>query len=340
MTDDMQRQFASPCVIFLGDESTASFAKTGIGLRDWRPERCLGQIRLTDQAIDLELPDLDIAGAAEKGAKVLIIGVANIGGGIPDHWMGTLIEAAEAGLDIIAGMHERLGSSPALAEAARKSGAALIDVRVPPANIPIATGRKRPGKRLLTVGTDCAVGKKYTALALAREMTARGMDSDFRATGQTGIMIEGHGIPIDAVVCDFTAGAAEMLTPGNDPQHWDIIEGQGALTHPAYAGVTLGLLHGSQPDAFVLCHEAGRTETKGWPDYPLLPLADCIAMTIEMGKRTNPGIRCAGLSINTSSLDDDARKDLLAHIGEELGLPAVDPVKTGVGALIDHLATF
>src|SRR5262249_26969628 len=150
------------------------------------------------------------------------------------------------------------------------SGARLVDVRVPPTNLPVGSGRKRTGMRLLTVGTDCAVGKKYSALAITRELQRRGLKGTFWATGATGIMIAGGGLPVDAAVCDFTAGAAEVLSPDNDADHWDVIEGQGSLFHPGYAGVTLGLLHGSQPDAIVVCHEAGRRTHAGCPHY-LLP---------------------------------------------------------------------
>ena len=194
-----------------------------------------------------------------------MIGVANTGGVIKSNWVPSLLAALEAGLDIVSGMHGRLRESRELKSTAERLGRQLIDVRQPPAGIPVATGRKRSGMRLLTVGTDCALGKKYTALALAAAFGKRGVDADFRATGQTGIMIAGSGMPMDAVVSDFLAGAAEMLSPDAHPAHWDVIEGQGSLFHPAYAGVSLGILHGSQPDVIVLCHEPGRTHLLGYP---------------------------------------------------------------------------
>src|SRR5437868_1472283 len=169
------------------------------------------------------------------GARCTVIGVANVGGAIADSWLAPLSSALEAGLDIVSGMHSRLEENPALKSAAERFKRRLINVRVPPSNIPIATGLKRNGKRLLAVGTDCALGKKYTALALARAFEQRGVDVDFRATGQTGIMIAGSGMPMDAVVSDFEAGAAEMLSPAAAPDHWDVIEGQGSLFHPSYA---------------------------------------------------------------------------------------------------------
>ena len=234
----------------------------------------------------------------------MVIGVANAGGYIPPTWFGALLEALEAGLDLISGMHVRLATLPGLQSAADKYNRRLIDVRTPPAGIPVASGLKRSGRRLLTVGTDCALGKKYTALAIARGLQARGIDATFRATGQTGIMIAGEGMPIDSVVADFIAGAAEMLSPNAPPDHIDVIEGQGSLFHPSYAGVALGLLHGSQPDRFVVCHEPGRTHVLGHAAFPLPSIEQVIEQTIALGRLTNPGIRCAGVSLNTAKLDE------------------------------------
>jgi uncharacterized NAD-dependent epimerase/dehydratase family protein len=240
-----------------------------------------------------------------------------------------LIEALKAGLDIIGGMHAKLNDIPELAASAQHHGRALIDVRTPPPGIPIASGKKRTGRRLLTVGTDCALGKKYTALALTRAFIARGAKADFRATGQTGIMIAGGGVPMDAVVSDFEAGAAEMLSPANDADHWDIIEGQGSLFHPAYAGVSLGLLHGSQPDVVVLCHDPTRAATLGYPDYPLPDLEEAIDLTLRLGARTNPAVRCAGVSMNTSNLSESEAQRVMENAAAALGLPVADPIRGG-----------
>ena len=275
------------------------------------------------------LPQLLPREAKAAGARSLVIGVANPGGVIPGSWIPALLDALDAGLDLVGGMHARLNDIPELAEKARASGRLLIDVRSPPAEIPIATGRKRPGQRLLTVGTDCALGKKYTALALTRAFAARGLNADFRATGQTGIMIAGRGIPMDAVVSDFEAGAAEMLSPDNEPDHWDVIEGQGSLFHPAYAGVSLGLLHGSQPDVIVLCHDPTRATMLGYPDYPLPDLREAIDLTLRLGARTNPAIRCAGVSMNTSRLDASEADRIMEREAASLGLPVADPIRGG-----------
>ncbi|MFL9842262.1 DUF1611 domain-containing protein [Sphingomonas sp. ST-64] len=318
-----------PYLLFLGDTEQAGFAKTAFGLRDWAADKCVGELRLTDATVSTGLTAMSPAEARSRGARAMVIGVANQGGVIPPAWRASLVEALEAGLDLIAGMHMRLADLPEVAAAAKRLGRRLHDVRVPPANIPVASGRKRSGKRLLTVGTDCALGKKYTALALAGAFAERGIDVDFRATGQTGIMISGGGIPMDAVVSDFEAGAAEILSPDAAPDHWDVIEGQGSLIHPAYAAVSLGLLHGSQPDVFVVCHEPGRTHMLGTAGYRLLPVQEIVDLTIALGRRTNPSIRCGGFSFNTSALDADAAEDLMARESERLGLPVADPVRGG-----------
>jgi uncharacterized NAD-dependent epimerase/dehydratase family protein len=234
-----------------------------------------------------------------------------------------------AGLDIISGMHGRLEDTVPLKAAAARYRGRLIDVRQPPGNIPIASGRKRSGKRLLTVGTDCALGKKYTALAITRALRARGMDADFRATGQTGIMIAGGGMPMDAVISDFAAGAAEMLSPDAAQAHWDVIEGQGSLLHPAYAGVSLALLHGSQPDVIVVCHEPGRECMLGHPDYAVPTIEETIDLNLRLGRRTNPAIRCGGISLNTARLSESAARELLALESKRLGLPVADPMRGG-----------
>jgi len=334
----MQIDIKSPYLIFLGDEPLETHAKTGIGLAHWRPELCVGQYRLPGSGVDLGIPEMTPKDASADGAKTMIWGVAGVGGTIPEHWVATIFEAVDAGLDICAGTHSSLTEVSGLAEAAASKGVSLIDVRSPPPDLPVGTGEKRSGKRLLTMGTDCVVGKKYTALSIAKEMQDRGWNSDFRATGQTGIMIAGGGIPIDAVVSDFVSGAAEVLSPDNDADHWDVIEGQGSLFHPGYAAVTLGLLHGSQPDAFVICHAAGRQYVEAFPECPLPDIPTLIEQTIVCGKVTNANIRCAGVSVNTSAMDAGERESHLRELSQLTGLPCVDPVATGVAPVVDNLA--
>ncbi|MBN8797817.1 MAG: DUF1611 domain-containing protein, partial [Stenotrophomonas nitritireducens] len=257
-----------------------------------------------------------------------------VGGRIPAHWGPLLIAAVEAGLDIVSGLHTPLESVPGLASAAAHSGARLVDVRRPPDNLPRATGKRRSGKRVAMVGTDCALGKKYTALALARAMRGQGVDADFRATGQTGIMIAGAGIAVDAVIADFIAGAAECISPEAAPEHWDLIEGQGSLFHPAYAGVTLGLLHGSQADGLILCHDPLRTHLVSWPDYPVPGLAVARDLYLQAARLTNPGARLVGVSLNTSAMDDAAAQEALERAGRELGVPAFDPMRSRLDQVV------
>lgn len=328
-----------PYVLFLGDTTIAGFAKTAFGLKDWAPDKCVGELRLPGATVTTGLDALTAAEAHARGARALVIGVANLGGVIPANWRASLIEALEAGLDLIAGMHMRLTDIPELAEAAHRLGRQLIDVRVPPPHIPVGTGRKRSGKRLLTVGTDCALGKKYTALALHRAFVARGIDADFRATGQTGIMIAGGGMPMDAVVSDFEAGAAEILSPDAPDNHWDLIEGQGSIFNPAYAAVSMGLLHGSQPDVFVVCHDPARKVILGMESFALPSIEEVIDLTIRLGSRTNPAIRCGGVSLNTSAYDADAAEALMAAERQRLGLPVTDPIRGGASfdALVDNI---
>jgi len=319
-------QLTPPYLVFVGNQEDPSYCKTGFGVVHWRPELVAGQLRFGERSVDLGVADLALEDAVGAGAKSLLIGVAPVGGKIPEVWWATIIRAAALGLDIVSGLHGRLADVAELAAAAQKSGTALVDVRVPPKGIPVGTGRKRSGKRVLMVGTDCAVGKKYSALSLTAALQALGAKATFRATGQTGIMIAGEGIPIDAVVSDFVAGAAELLSPDNDADHWDVIEGQGSVFHPGYAGVSLGLLHGSQPDAIVVCHDAMRQVMLGWPDYAVPTVAECIDLNVVLGRRVNPAVRCAGISVNTSGLLADERAAYLERLGEQTGLPCVDPV--------------
>lgn len=327
-----------PYLLFLGDTTERGYAKTAFGLADWAADQCVGEYSVTGRTVTTGLPQLSPASARAAGAQSLVIGVANQGGMINESWVAALVEAMEAGLDIVSGLHMRLTDVPEVAEAARRTGQQLIDVRTPPANIPIGNGRKRSGQRLLTVGTDCALGKKYTALALHRAFVERGLNADFRATGQTGIMIADGGIPMDTVISDFEAGAAEMLSPDAEPDHWDVIEGQGSIFNPAYAAVSLGLLHGSQPDIFVVCHDPARKVILGMESFALPTVEEVIDLTIRLGSRTNPAIRCAGVSLNTSSMTSDEAHSLMAAEAERLGLPVADPIRKGesFAALVDN----
>ena len=331
-----QIQLRAPYCIFSGDESRITYAKTGAGLLQWRPELCTGQLRY-EGGVDLGLPDLTIDAAVEAGVGSLVVGTALVGGSVPYNWLSTFIEAAHKGIDIVAGLHTPLSAYNELADAAQSGGSRLVDVRIPPKDLPVGTGKKRSGMRLLTVGTDCALGKKYTSLQLEKDMRAAGLNATFRATGQTGIMIAGEGIPLDAVVCDFLSGAAEQVSPENTPDHWDVIEGQGGIFHPGYAQVSHGLLIGSQPDAFVVCHAAEREYIEGWEHVPLPSIGDVIERTMAIGQLTNPSIRCVGISVNTSTIPAEARQDYLQTLSERYGLPAVDPLVNGTAAIVANL---
>ena len=333
----MMNALRKPYVIFVGEEQSPVYTKTGSGLAHWDPSSCVGQIRLSSDAADLGLPDMSLDEAIAAGAKTLVIGIAVVGGAIPTPMRSVIHEALTRGVDVASGTHDRLADDPEFAGAAAASGARITDVRVPPPGLPVGKGVKRTGKRVLTVGTDCALGKKYTALALAKEMTARGMDATFRATGQTGILISGTGVPIDAVVADFVSGAAETLSPDALETHWDVIEGQGAILHPGYAAVSMGLLMGSQPDAIVVCTDATRTTIAGWPDFPLPSIQEVIDLTLRIGSVVNSDIRVVGISANTSALNESEREQYLARLSEDHGVPAVDSVATGVGSIVDAL---
>ncbi|MCF7480255.1 DUF1611 domain-containing protein [Vibrio sp. J1-1] len=331
-------ELKQPYLLFLGDAADALAAKVAQGIKTWRPEHCVGQLRLEGCNADVGLDDLNVAQAVEAGAKTLVIGVANRGGVISKEWISVLIEALDAGMDIAAGLHNKLNDIPELVESAKKNGCHLFDVRYPTQTYPVANGKKRSGKRLLTVGTDCSVGKMYTSLAIEKEMKARGINADFRATGQTGILITGDGVSADCVVADFIAGAIETIAPENDPQHWDVIEGQGSLFHASFAGVTTGLIHGSQADALVLCHEPTRTHMRGLPDYPLPDIKTCMEANIATAKLTNPNVQFVGISINTSGLSENEAMEYMDSVESEVGLPVVDPFRQGVSRIVDKLA--
>ena len=327
----------TPYLLFLGDAPDQLAAKVAQGIKDWRPENAVGQLRMEGCKADLGLTDMTLEQAKQAGAKTLVIGVANRGGVISAAWKTVLLSALAAGFDIASGLHNLLRDEPDLVAAAADHGGQLVDVRVPTEDFPIANGVSRAGKRMLAVGTDCSVGKMYTALAVDTEMRARGLKSSFRATGQTGILITGGGVPLDAVIADFMAGSIEHLTPDNDPDHWDIIEGQGSLFHVSYSGVTLALIHGGQPDALVLCHEPTREHMRGLPGYRLPSIAAVRDLALSLAKVANPACQVVGISVNTQHLSEANAKAYLITVEAELGLPTVDPFRHGAERLVDAL---
>ena len=327
----------TPYLLFLGDAPDPLAAKVAQGIRDWRPDNAVGQFRMEGCKADMKLPDMTLAEAKAAGAKTLVIGVANRGGVISQAWKKVLIAALEEGFDLASGLHNLLRDEPDLKAVAEATGRKLHDVRVPSVKYPIANGEKRTGKRCLAVGTDCSVGKMYTALAMDREMKKRGLKSSFRATGQTGILITGEGVPLDAVIADFMAGSIEWLTPDNDDDHWDMIEGQGSLFHVSYSGVTMALVHGGQPDALILCHEPTREHMRGLPGYKLPTLEDLRDTALAMARVANPACEVVGISVNTQHLSDDEARAYLDEVEGRRGLPTVDPYRHGAERLVDAL---
>ncbi|MEQ8405176.1 MAG: DUF1611 domain-containing protein [Oceanicaulis sp.] len=335
------RTIEAPYLLFLGEAGSAAEdvgAKTAEGVYFWRPERCIGQNRFEGSNLDLGLADMTPQEAARAGAKTLIIGVANRGGVISPAWTPILKAALEAGLDIASGLHQRLSDHSELAELARSLGRTLHDVRHPPAGpLPVGDGKRRAGKRVLIIGTDCAVGKNFTALALEAELKRRGADATFRATGQTGVLIAGAGVSIDAVPADFVSGVVEALCPENAPDHWDVIEGQASVLHPSFAAVTTGLVHGAQPDALIVAHEAERTEMRGLPGRETPSLVETIQAHLSTARVTNPNCKAVGVSLNTRRLDEDRARAAVRAAAVQTGLPATDPIRFGAGPLADAL---
>ena len=327
----------SPYLLFIGNTTDPLSIKMAKSAADWSPEMCVGEYSLPGCSVTTGLPAMTIEEGAQQGAKAFVLGFANSGGVLDPSLVASIITALEAGMDIINGLHDKLADIPEIAEKAQALGRRLIDIRHPTTKFKTGTGVKRPGKRLLTVGTDCSVGKMYTTLSLARGMQSQGMKATFRATGQSGILVAGEGVAVDCVVSDFISGSVEALCPANDDDHWDLIEGQGSLYHPAFAGVSLGLLHGSQPDALVICHALNRDHMRALPGRPLPSLDQVIEMNLTAARITNPGVKVIGVSVNTSSVSDDEALAYCKSVTEQLGLPCVDPIRHGVGALVEAL---
>jgi uncharacterized NAD-dependent epimerase/dehydratase family protein len=327
----------APYLLYLGSSADPLGIKTSRGVAAFRPEDCVGEFRHDDCPLTLGLPRLAMHEAAAAGARTLILGIAGAGGRMGEALIDDAAAALEAGLNVASGLHHRLRDQPRLMALAEARGLKLFDVREPPPGLNVGTGYPRAGHRLLTVGTDCSVGKMYATIALTRGLRTRGLAADFRATGQTGILIAGEGIAVDAVVADFISGAIEQLAPAREDGGWDVIEGQGSLFHPSFAGVSLGLLHGAQPEALVMCHEPGRPHMRGIPGRPLPDLAECLARNLEAARLTSPGVRAVGICLNTSALDPDAGRRLCAETADRLGLPCTDPIAFGVEPIIDEL---
>jgi uncharacterized NAD-dependent epimerase/dehydratase family protein len=276
------------------------------------------------------------------GPTTAIVGVATQGGRFPPAWRELLKSAIVKGLDVESGLHEFIGEDPELSELAARHGVELRDLRKPPPGLSVPTGANLevPATIVLTVGSDCAIGKKTVAVELDLEARRRGLKSVFVPTGQTGIAIAGWGIAVDAVISDFLAGAAEWLVVEGARRGGELlfVEGQGSLAHPAYSGVTLGLVHGSAPHYFVLCHKAGATEVEGFPGHPLPSLPDLVELHERISLPARPA-QVAAIAVNTADLDEAAAREAVAEAAGETGLPADDPVRFGAGRLVDAVTT-
>jgi len=330
-------QIASPYLLFIGDATDQLSIKMARGAADWRPELCVGEYSVDGCTVSTGIEKIDIAQAAAKGAKSFILGFANSGGVLDKKWLPYILEAMNNGMDIVSGLHDKLSDFPEIVEKAQQTQQQLLDIRHPKAEFVTGTGVKRTGKRLLTVGTDCSVGKMYTSLSLEKSMKKLGFDVDFRATGQCGILIAGQGIAIDCVISDFLSGATESLSPNNSAEHWDIIEGQGSLSHPAFAGVSLGLLHGSQPDALVICHDLNRSHMRGLPQSQFPSVEATIALNLQAAKLTNPNVKVVGITVNTSSVSIEEGQRICAQLSEQFSLPCADPLRDGTDSIVSTL---
>jgi uncharacterized NAD-dependent epimerase/dehydratase family protein len=327
----------APYLLYLGHSADPLAIKTSRGVAMFRGEDCVGEFRHDDCPLTLDLPRLGMEEAVSAGARTMVLGIASPGGELGADLVADAAAALDAGLHVASGLHQRLRDVPFLAALAQERSLRLFDVRDAPSGLTVGKGYERLGNRLLTVGTDCSVGKMVTAIALTRALRARGMKADFRATGQTGVLIAGEGVAVDAVVADFISGAIEQLVPARRDDGWDLIEGQGSLFHPSFAGVSLGLLHGAQPTALVLCDEPGRAHMRGIPGRAVPDLAECLEANLAAARLTSPSVRAAGICLNTSSMEPAAARKLCDSTADLMGLPCTDPVAFGVDAIVELL---
>jgi uncharacterized NAD-dependent epimerase/dehydratase family protein len=325
----------APFLLYLGHSTDPLGIKTSRGLATFRAEDCVGEFRHDDCPLTLGLPRMSLEEGVAAGARTLVLGIAHAGGTMDVAIIADAEAALAAGLNLASGLHHRLRDVAKLVAQAKALGLTLTDVRDPPEDLQVGTGYRRAGRRLLTVGTDCSVGKMYASLALTEGICARGIAADFRATGQTGILIAGAGVPVDAVVADFISGAIEQLAPARHDRGWDVIEGQGSLFHPSFAGVSTGLLHGAQPEALVLCHDPARREMRGLPGRALPDLSDCLAANLQTARLTSPMVYAAGVCLNTSSFGEGEARKLCRKTEDDLGLPTTDPHRFGVERILE-----
>ena len=325
-----------------GRSGDPHFGKTGRGVIRYRPDDVVAILDSTRAGqSDDGLPVVATVGdALQYEPTTALVGVATQGGRFPPAWRDLLKDSIAAGLDVESGLHEFISEDEELTALARKHDVELRDLRKPPAGLNVPTGENlsHGATTILTVGSDCAIGKMTVSLELDREARSRGIRSEFVPTGQTGMAIAGWGIAVDAVVADFIAGAAEQLVVEGVERGGEVlfVEGQGSLLHPAYSGVTLGLIHGSAPHAYVLCHMAGESVVDGDDRYPIPPLSELVALHERISLLPRPAPVLA-VALNTRLLDEDAARRAIEETEAETGLPADDPVRFGAGRLVDSL---
>jgi uncharacterized NAD-dependent epimerase/dehydratase family protein len=323
-----------------GRSDDPHFGKTARGVLRYRPHDVVAILDSTRAGQELDgFPVVaTVAEALRHEPTVALVGVATQGGRFPPAWRELLKEAIAAGLDVESGLHEFVSDDAELAALAQRHGVELRDLRRPPPDLNVPTGENltHPARTILTVGSDCAIGKMTVALELDREARRRGIRSEFVPTGQTGIAIAGWGISVDAVVADFLAGAAERLVLEGVRRGGELlfVEGQGSLLHPAYSGVTLGLVHGSAPHGYVLCHLAGATVVDGDGRFPIPPLRELVELHERTSLLARPA-RVLAIALNTRLLDEPAARAAVAAAEADTGLPAGDPVRFGAGALLE-----
>jgi uncharacterized NAD-dependent epimerase/dehydratase family protein len=343
---------SSPRYLIIADGDFGPMtSKTANSVIRYQPERVVAVLdrRLAGQTVESVLGfggAIPVVGSIEEGLALgpdaVLIGIAPLGGRLPDEWRAWLAQALDHGCDLWNGLHTFLADDPLLAAKAAANGRRIHDLRRPPAGLPIASGRAKAVDPfvVLTVGTDCNVGKMTAQLQLARQLNARGARTRFVATGQTGIMIEGWGIAVDAVIADFIAGAAEQLVlEGSRNADIVLVEGQGSINHPGYSAVTLGLLHGSCPDALILCHQSSRSYIGDYDEEPWLripPLADYVRWYERIGAAVHP-TKVIGISLNTYDLSEAEARRACEAARQETGLPATDPVRFDSAPLVDAI---
>jgi D-glutamate N-acetyltransferase len=326
-----------------GRSDDPHYGKTAQGVIRYRPQDIVA-ILDTQRAEGDTQDGFPVVRSVEEarpyGPTTALVGVATQGGRFPPHWRELLKDAIRAGLDLENGLHEFVSEDPELVALAREHGVELRDLRKPPPGLNVPTGANltHGATTVLTVGSDCAIGKMTVSLELDREARSRGIRSEFVPTGQTGIAIAGWGISVDAVVSDFIAGAAEQLVVEGAERGGELllVEGQGSLLHPFYSGVTLGLIHGSAPHGFVLCHKAGERFVEQDERFPIPPLTDLADLHARMSLLARPA-RVHAIALNTRDLDEGAARRAVAETEAETGLPADDPVRFGAGKLVDAI---